>query len=73
MPARLADVVRWIEAHGGIVEKPKHGSHWKARLPDGSAYPLPAHNALKSELDDNYLRKLATKFGVTLQKMLAEL
>jgi hypothetical protein len=74
MPARLSDLVRWLEAQGCKIEKPASGgSHWKARLPDGSAYPVPAHNALRSEIDDNYLGKIAKKLGKTLKQLLSEL
>lgn len=73
MPARLAEVARWLERRGATLEKPKSGSHWKVLLPDGSVFPLPAHNALKSEISDVYLKRLAQAFGTTLNDLLREL
>lgn len=73
MPARLQKVVRWLRRRGITVDEPRSGSHWKVRLPDGSAYPIPAPNALKSEIKDCYLKALAEKCGVSFEDMLAEL
>jgi hypothetical protein len=73
MPAKLAKVAGWLERQGATVEKPKSGSHWKARFTDGSVFPLPAHNALKTEISDVYLGKLAKRFGLTLADLLQQL
>jgi hypothetical protein len=73
MPARLSKVVRWIERRGLSIEKPAGGSHWKVRLPDGDHFVLPAHNALRSEISDLYLKRLAKKLGTSLAQLLAEL
>ncbi len=73
MPARLAKLVSWLERKGIPVEKPTSGSHWKARFPDGSVFPLPAHNALRTEISDEYLRKVAKRLNLTLADLLREL
>ncbi len=73
MPARLGKLIIWIEQHGVTVEKPKSGSHWKLRFPDGSVYPVPAHNALRAEISDKYLFVIAKRLGTTLAELLREL
>lgn len=56
------------------VQKPRKGSHWKAvRVEDGKVYPLPAHNGLKTELSDIYLRGLCRCFGWDFAEFMSEL
>ncbi len=62
MPARLRDIKRVLEALGVFVEEPTSGSHWKARGADGKTYPIPAHNGLKEEVSDIYIRALCRSF-----------
>ncbi len=72
MPARLSDIARACAALGIEVEKPKTGSHWKARL-GGTVFPIPAGNAGKTEIPDLYIRKLCRCFGIdekTLRSLL---
>lgn len=73
MPAKLVRLAAWLERQGVTVEKPKSGSHWKAKFPDGTMFPLPAHNALKTEISDVYLNKIAKRFGRTLAELLREI
>ena len=63
MPARLSRVRRALLALGIQVITPTRGSHWKAER-DGKAFPLPAHNAEKTELDDRYIKALCRCFGL---------
>jgi len=64
MPAKLRDIVRALEAMGGTVEPSKGGSsHWKATR-NGTVYPLAAHNGLKSEISDLYIKGLCRCFGL---------
>lgn len=55
MPTSLRKLKRAIEKQGGTVEEPKSGSHWKAKR-DGVCYPIPAHNGLKTEIAEVYIR-----------------
>lgn len=60
---------------GVLLEQPKSGSHWMCRRADGAVrgYPIPAHNGLKTEIDDKYIRGLCRHFGLSeaeLRKML---
>jgi hypothetical protein len=73
MPARLTKLAGWLERRGVVIDRPNTGSHWKARFPDGSVFPLPAHNALRTEISDVYLNKLAKRFGMTRDQLLREL
>jgi arsenate reductase-like glutaredoxin family protein len=73
MPARLGKLAAWLERHGVTIEKPGAGSHWKARFQDGSMYPIPAHNALRTEISDKYLKAIAKLMGTTLAELLREL
>lgn len=65
MPAKLADIVRAAKAHGLSVEKPKSGSHWKVKS-GSKSYPIPAHNALKSQISDVYIAGLCRCFAIDL-------
>jgi predicted RNA binding protein YcfA (HicA-like mRNA interferase family) len=69
VPARLRDLVRALAEFGITVQRPNHGSHWKAIAPDGKKYTIPAHNAERSEVGDEYLRALCRTFGIDLQKL----
>jgi hypothetical protein len=57
VPCRFSDLVRALRALGITVEEPKRGSHFKA-VRGGTVFPIPAHNALRSEVTDIYIRKL---------------
>lgn len=57
MPARFSAIKRAVEALGYSVEPPNGGSHWKVRTKSG-CYPIPAHNGLKEEIPDVYIRGL---------------
>jgi len=63
MAAPLRDIVRAFEAMGGVVESPKKGSHWKAKM-GGKSYPLPAHNGERSEIRDLYIKGLCRCFDI---------
>lgn len=69
MPARLNALIRALQERGIVVEPPRSGgSHWKARRPDGGAcYQLPAHNGLRTELPDVYVRGVARHFDIDFQ------
>ena len=44
---------------------PKGKHPWKAqRKSDGKTYPIPAHNGLKTEISDEYIRGLCRCFGL---------
>jgi|HubBroStandDraft_6_1064221.scaffolds.fasta_scaffold1437747_2 hypothetical protein len=64
MPARLRDLVATLRTMGVEVETPKSGSHFVARKPGCRPYPIPAHNGLKSEIEDKYIRALCRNFGI---------
>lgn len=74
MPARLAAVASAAAKRGVEVRRPRKGSHWKAiRASDGKVYPLPAHNGLKTELPDVYLRGLCRCFAWDFAAFVADL
>lgn len=58
MPARLRDIRRALESMGCAIEAPNGGSHWKATRPGLPCYPIPAHNGVRSEIGDTYIRGL---------------
>jgi hypothetical protein len=65
MPPRLRDLKRALELQAGFrVEEPRSGSHWKVRGPGGKSYPIPAHNGLKTEISEVYVRGLCRTFGL---------
>lgn len=63
MPARARDLARALESFGVVLEKPRSGSHWIARL-GAVAYPIPLHNGLKTEVPDVYVRGACRAFGL---------
>ena len=46
------------------IEKPSTGSHWKAVRAGSRPYPIPAHNGIRSEISDLYIRGLCRNFGI---------
>lgn len=69
MPARLAKLRKALRAFGCDVEQPRRGSHWRAYNADRSLmYPIPAHNGLKSEIPDIYIRGVCNTFALDLEE-----
>ena len=62
MPARLRDIAR-VAALYGVTVTPG-ARHFHARDEHGRVYPIPAHNGLKTEISDVYLRKFCQAFGI---------
>jgi len=63
VPARLANLVRALKQLGVAVNEPSKGSHRRATR-GGELFTIPAHNGLKTEIDDKYIRALCRKFGL---------
>ena len=61
-----------LQEYGIRVEPPRSGSHWKA-WNDQVSYRIPAHNGLKEEISDVYLRKLCKTFGLDFDTFRAKL
>ena len=72
MPARLRDIKRALEARGISVEEPKGSSHWKATAPR-ITYTIPAHNGLRTEITDIYIRALCRAFALDYETFKREL
>lgn len=64
MPARFRDLQRALEALGLVVTVADGTSHWKVVGPNGKTYPIPAHNGLKTEIADVYIRGVCRCFGI---------
>ena len=64
MPARLRDIRRAAKDYGVEIAEPSKGSHWKCTRPGTRNYPIPAHNGLKTEIDDKYISAMCKHFGV---------
>jgi hypothetical protein len=69
LPARLRDLIRVFAEYGITVEKPRKGSHWKAVRNGTRCYPVPASNAEKTEIDDNYIRGACRNFELDLDEV----
>jgi hypothetical protein len=69
MPARFGDLVRALRALGYTVDEPSSGSHWKVYARDGKMFPIPAHNALRSEVADKYLRSLCRALDIDIVEL----
>ena len=64
MPMRLSELLERLKPHGVTCEKPSSGSHWKLRKPGYRVYTVPAHNGLREELPDRYLRAACRALGI---------
>ena len=62
MPARLRDLVRVLGEFG--ISVTPGAKHFHARNATGDFYAIPAHNGLKSELSDVYIRGLCRAFAL---------
>lgn len=72
MPGRLRDIKRALEARGVTVSEPSSGSHWWASYGSGG-YSIPAHNGLKTEIPDVYIRGLCRAFAIDFREFMREL
>ena len=64
MPARLAKLANALGEYGVRVEKPKKGSHWKAKRDGDGTYPIPAHNGMRTEISDVYIQGVCRHFAI---------
>jgi hypothetical protein len=67
MPARLRDIVGALKRLGLEVDEPRKGSHFMVRREGSRPYPLSAHNGLRSEIADKYVRGLCAHFGLDVE------
>jgi hypothetical protein len=74
VPARLRRIIAVAREYGVDVKKPKGGgSHWMAKKAGCPTYPLPAHNAEKSEISDRYIEGFCRNFEIDLEEFEAKL
>jgi hypothetical protein len=64
MPARLRALIAICAQFAIEVEPPKGSSHWKAKKAGFRTFPIPAHNAERTEISDSYIRALCRNFGL---------
>jgi len=62
MPMRLSKLEQWLKQHGITVAT--GSKHFQARKDGFSMYPIPAHNGLKTEIPDKYLKGLCKHFKI---------
>ena len=68
MPLRLRQIKKRAKDFGISLEEPRRGSHWKLRRGNEGVYPITAHNGLKSEIPDVYIRGLCNHFRIDLKE-----
>lgn len=68
MPARLRNIKRALEQLGARLEEPRRGSHWQAKH-NGSMYPIPGGNGLRTEITDVYIRAMCRSLGIDEQEL----
>jgi hypothetical protein len=73
MPARLREIRRAALSYGIQIEEPSSGSHWHCRLPGKRLYTIPAHNGVRTEIDDNYVRGFCRHFSINYDEFKAKL
>lgn len=65
MPARLKDILRAAKTLGLDAREPNSGSHYMVSKPGClRPYPLSAHNGMKTEIEDKYIRGLCRAMGL---------
>jgi len=72
MPARFS-AIKWVLEHryGCTVTHANTGSHFIVTRPDWQRpYPVTAHNGLKSQIGDDYIRGLARLLKVSFREMM---
>jgi len=62
MPMRLRELEQWLKQHGVTVSPGSR--HFHARKEGYEVFPIPAHNAGKSEINNIYLRRLCKHFDI---------
>ena len=72
MPARLSAILRALKDFDATIENPSGGSHFKAYR-NGTMYSIPAHNGLKSEIPDMYIKQLCKELGIDYKKFVKSL
>ena len=70
MPFRLSKIRKALRKHGVTVSTGSR--HWRAGR-DGKTYPIPAHNGLKTEIDDSYILGVCRAFGLDHKQFIADL
>jgi hypothetical protein len=64
VPARFNSVKRALAKFGVTVLPGKGTSHYRAIDASGKTYPIPAHNGLKTELTDVYIKGVCRCFNI---------
>lgn len=64
MPARLKEFAAAAGEYGWTLEGGGSKHPYRLRKPGFRVYPCPAHNGLKSEMDDHYLRGFCRLAGI---------
>jgi hypothetical protein len=62
MPMRLSKLGQWLKQHNIVIAPAS--KHFAARKDGFPVYPIPAHNGLKTEIPDKYLKGLCKHFGI---------
>lgn len=62
MPMRLRTLKGWLEQRDISVATGTR--HFQARKDGYAMFPIPAHNGLKSEIPNKYLKALCRHFGI---------
>lgn len=74
MPARLREFVAAAGHFGFELDDSKKGKHcYKLRRPGERPYTVPAHNGLKTEIGDEYLKAFCRQYGIDLSEFLSKL
>lgn len=69
MAPRLRDLVRELGPLGVRVEEPRSGSHWKVIGARGIVYPISAHNGLREEIPDIYVKRMCRALGLDYEAL----
>jgi len=64
VPARLSKIKAAASVYGIDIVPPNKGSHWKCRRDGVRMYPIPAHNGLRTQVSDIYIRKFCKHFDI---------
>ena len=56
MPARLKDLARVLREYGADVEEGGGKHNWRVSVPGKGIYTIPAHNGMKTEIPNEYVK-----------------
>lgn len=68
MPARFRNMVKAAKSYGFELQRKKGRHVYKLKRDGARAFPITAHNGLKSEITDIYINEFCDQYGIDRQE-----